>query len=314
MKPSSILGPPSLALAAALSLSSFAPLALAQESSPPPAGEPTNPWQSPAPSEPSPAPPPSDGAPEPSQATPAEPAEPAPVVADTPLQTPPAMAPEQQRTDEQADEPDDGKLGYHQDHWVGYLGFRVAKISSEGFDPFADTDELAQLSAGLGGTILTAGNLSLAGIFLYDIGGRSSEARGATTDLTVHRFTIGAEGRYHLIRQLFVFGRVAPGTIYSIAQLDDVSTAVVNQSARSWVFATDLSAGAMFELTGFAKLGKKRRPNLWITFEGGYGFAATSELSMTPDDSGGPERAEPVELGSLALNGPFMRGAFVLTY
>lgn len=218
------------------------------------------------------------------------------------------------RTDAEVPEPDDGKLRYHQDHWLGYVGFRVGKISSEGFDPFADSDELAQFSIGLGRTIVTAGNLSLAGLFLYDIGARSGEARGADATLTVHRLTVGAEGRYHFIRQLFVFGRVAPGAVHSIAQLADVSTAVVNQSARSWVFATDLSAGAMFELSGFPGGSRKRRPSLWVTLEGGYGIAAESELSMTPDDDAGPERAEPIELGSLGLGGPFMRAALVLTY
>lgn len=316
MKPSSFFGQSSLALALALGVSFSAPLARAQDGAAPPTGEPTNP--SPAPSEPAPAPPASDGSPaasKDSDATPAEPpATPAPGLVYSSAQTEAPQERDRKRTDEAAPEPDDGKLRYHQDHWVGYLGFRVAKISSEGFDPFADSDELAQLSLGLGRTIVTAGNLSLAGLFLYDIGGRSNEARGAETDLTVHRFTLGAEGRYHFIRQLFVFGRIAPGAIHSIAQLEDVTTGVDRQEARNWVFATDLSAGAMFELTGFSGGSRKRRPSLWITLEGGYGIAGASELSMTPDDDGGPERAEPIALGSLGLGGPFMRGAFVLTY
>ncbi len=319
MKPSTS-SRPLLAIAASLVTSLVAPAAFAQDAPP---GEPTNPWQT-APSEPAPATPPSPEPPAPppgdASKAPAEgdaavpPAAPAPGLVYSSSQTEAAQQRDRTRTDAATQEPDDGKLRYHQDHWVGSVGFRVAKISSEGFDPFADSDELAQFSVGLGRTIVTAGNFSLAGLFLYDIGGRSSEARGATTDLTVHRFTIGAEGRYHLIRQLFVFGRVAPGTIYSIAELEDVSTAVENRAATNWVFATDLSAGATFELTGFPGGARKRRPNLWITLEGGYGFAGSSELSMTPDGGGGPERAEPVELGSLALNGAFMRGAFVLTY
>jgi hypothetical protein len=322
VKPTNFSSRPFLAIAASLVTSLVAPCVLAQGTPAP--TEPANPWT--APSEPAPAtsPSPATPAPPPSDAStpPAaeddedavKPATPAPGLVYSSSQTGAAQARDQKRTDAETPEPDDGKLRHHQDHWVGTLGFRVAKISSEGFDPFADSDELAQFSVGLGRTIVTAGNLSLAGLFLYDVGGRSNEARGATTDLTVHRLTLGIEGRYHFIRQLFVFGRVAPGTIHSIAALEDVSTIVSNQSARNWVFATDLSAGAMFELTGFPGNQKKRRPNLWITFEGGYGIAGKSELSMTPDDDSGPERAEPIELGTLALNGPFMRGAFVLTY
>jgi hypothetical protein len=310
---------PFLAIAASFVTSLAAPAVLAQDAPPPAA--PANPWTAPtepAPTTPAnPAPPPSDASTPPADEDDKEavpPATPAPGLVYSSSQTDAAKDRDQKRSDAETQEPDDGKLRHHQDHWVGTLGFRVGKISSEGFDPFADSDELAQFSVGFGRTIVTAGNISLAGLFLYDIGGRSGEARGATTDLTVHRLTLGIEGRYHFIRQLFVFGRVAPGTIHTIATLEDVSTIVVNQSARNWVFATDLSAGAMFELTGFPGHQRKRRPNLWITFEGGYGFAGKSELSMTPDDDSGPERAEPIELGSLALNGPFMRGAFVLTY
>jgi hypothetical protein len=220
----------------------------------------------------------------------------------------------QNRDDDAAPEVYDGNLRHHQDHWLAFIGFRVAKISSSGFDPFADSDELAQFSAGVGRTVMTSGSFSLAGVFLYDIGGRSSEARGATTDLIVHRLTLGAEARYHFFRQFFAFGRVAPGAIHSIAKIEDVTTDVDEQATRDWVFATDLSAGATLDLSGFSKYSRKRKMAAWITLEGGYGFAGETELSMTADGGGGPVRAEPLDLGPLALAGPFMRGAFVLTY
>ena len=136
------------------------------------------------------------------------------------------------RSDAPAEEPDDGKLGYHQDHFLGFVGGRVGKISSPGLDPFSDSDELAQFSVGLGKTIMTAGNFSVAGLFVYDIGGHSGEARGAETDLVVHRLTLGGEARYHFLRQLFVFGRVAPGAIHSIAKVRDPSAGDANSRAR----------------------------------------------------------------------------------
>ena len=290
---------------------------LAQDGAAPPAGDAASPGQSPAPSgsdtpaptQPETTPPgPTETAPEGAPATSAAPAVPPYGVTYTASQ-PAAEAPK----DAPAEEPDDGKLGYHQEHFLGFAGARVGKISSAGLDPFSDSDELAQFSVGLGTTIMTAGNFSVAGLFVYDVGGHSSEARGAETELVVNRLTLGGEARYHFLRQLFVFGRVAPGAIHSIAKLKDPSAGTQTLAARNWVFATDLSAGAMFELSGFSR-SQKRRLNVWLTFDGGYGFAGESDLELTADGDAGPVRAEPLDLGPLALAGPFMRFAAVLTY
>jgi hypothetical protein len=304
-----------IALALGVSGALVAPPAFAQDVPAPPPTE-TPPEQPPARAEAPASPPATEAAPTttPPQTKPESPSTTASATPKAELVVLDASPPPETRSDAELEKPDDGKLGHHQDHWLGFVGFRVAKISSSGFDPFADSDDLAQFSVGAGRTVMTSGNFSLAGLFLYDIGGRSSEARGADTDLTVHRLTLGAEARYHFFRQLFAFGRVAPGAIHSIAKVEDLATGVENQATRDWVFATDLSAGATFELTGFMKYSSRRRVGAWITFEGGYGFAGETDLSMTPDGGGGPVRAEPLDLGPLALAGPFMRGAFVLTY
>jgi hypothetical protein len=242
-------------------------------------------------------------------ATPAEPAEPPKVLGFVPATpAPPAQ------DDLPSGAPDDGKLGHHQDHFLGFAGVRVGKVSSAGLDPFSDSDELAQFSLGFGKTLLVAGDFSLAGLLLYDVGGHSGQARDADTDLIVHRLLLGAEARYHFMRQLFVFGRVAPGAIHSIAKMQDHTAGDVTLAAREWVFATDLSAGAMLELTGWTGNASKRALGVWLAFDGGYGFAGESELSLAPDADEGPERAEPVELGPLALGGPFLRFSAVLTY
>jgi hypothetical protein len=280
----------------------------------PPAGDASSPGQSPSGSDTSAPTPPETTAPNPSETTP----EVAPTTSAAPAGPPYGLTyvesqPTQARTDAPAEKPDDGKLGYHQDHFLGFAGARVGQISSSGLDAFSDSDELAQFSVGFGKTIVTAGNFSVAGLFLYDIGGHSGEARGAESDLYVHRLTLGGEARYHFMRQLFVFGRVAPGAIHSIAKINDPSAGTQTLAARNWVFATDLSAGAMFELSGFSR-SQARRVNVWLTFDGGYGFAGESDLTLTADGDSGPVRAEPLDLGPLALAGPFMRFAAVLTY
>jgi len=302
-------------LVSALAVTSVTLPAFAQDGpAPQPAGEPASPAPNQPPSgdapAPAPSPPEASPAPEPSPSVAPPSAEPSPGLTFLASRRVEADA----RNDESAEPPDDGKLGYHQDHFLGFIGARVGKISSPGLDPFSDSDELAQFSVGFGSTVMTAGNFSVAGLFLYDVGGHSGEARGEESDLVVHRLTLGGEGRYHFFRQLFVFGRVAPGAIHSIAKLEDHSAGSVTLAARDWVFATDLSAGASFELTGFAKGASKRRPSVWLTFDGGYGFAGESELSLSADGNAGPERAEPVDMGTLALGGPFLRFSAVLTY
>jgi hypothetical protein len=288
-----------------------------------PPGEPVNPWTTtpPASAETAPAP----AAPTtPSAASPSSETAPgvAPTVAppgETPKAATSAAPPAAAHQDRPSEEPDDGKLHGFQQHLLFFGGGRVAKVSSKGFDPFADSDELAQFELGVGGTLLSSGNLSLAGLFLYDIGGRSDTARGAKSELTVHRLTLGAEGRYHFFRQLFVFGRVAPGVVHSIASIADQSADVDQREARDWVFATDLSAGASLALTNWRGSANKRKVNAWFSVDGGYGFAGESDLKLAPDASpgeegGGPERGEPVDMGTLSLRGPFMRVVFVLSY
>jgi hypothetical protein len=284
-------------------------VAIAQDGPATPAAEPA-----PSPNAPAavaePAAPAAEPAPaEPPSTTTAEPAEPPKTLGFAPS-APPSPA----QKDEAEAEPDDGKLHHHQDHFLGFVGVRVGKVSSAGLDPFSDSDELTQFSVGLGKTLFTSGDFSLAGMLLYDIGGHTGQARNADADLTVHRLLVGAEARYHFIRQFFVFGRVAPGAVHSIAKLEDHTAGDLTLAAREWVFATDLSAGATLELTGWKGSTSKRTLGVWLVFDGGYGFAGESELSLEPDGSSGPERTEPVELGPLALGGPFLRFSAMLTY
>lgn len=309
MKPSSFVPVRIASLGAVAAALSSPWVAFAQDG---PAAPPADP--APSPSAPAAAPetstPPAEVAPvETPAATTAAPSEPPQTLGFAPA-APPSAA----RTDEAPVEPDDGKLHHHQDHFLGFVGVRVGKVSSAGLDPFSDSDELAQFSFGFGKTLFTSGDFSLAGLLLYDIGGHTDEARNAETDLTVHRLLVGAEARYHFIRQLFVFGRVAPGAVHSIAKLEDHTAGNLTLAAREWVFATDLSAGATLELTGWKGNASKRTLGVWLVFDGGYGFAGESELSLEPDGSSGPERTEPVELGPLALGGPFLRFSAMLTY
>ncbi len=193
----------------------------------------------------------------------------------------------------------------HQPHIEASLGARVSGVSDAGFDPFADSDALAQVSLGLGGTLFAQGRFSLAAYGFWDYGSRSNQARGEATALTVHRLSIGPEARYHLLPRLYLFAHVLPAFAYSQATLDD-GVAEVTREARHWAYGADGAAGAAFEMYG--RRGRRIHPGLWLIAEGGYGYLGSTRLRLVAkEDSGAPQRTAPIDLGSLSLKGPYAR-------
>jgi len=208
---------------------------------------------------------------------------------------------------------DDGKMGTHQTHWLVSIGWRQGFVSNSGLDPFSENNAVPQFSLGAGRTLLADGNLSLVGMAIWDVGMLESSARGAKTTLAVNRLTLGAEGRYHFVRRLYAFGRLAPGALNWSASLED-GVAGLTQTDSAWSFAGDLSAGAAFEFAG-AERGASKRPRAWIAFDGGYGWAGSSKLDLKPENEAeAPVRAQPLALGELAVRGPFLRFSVSGTY
>lgn len=208
---------------------------------------------------------------------------------------------------DEAPEPDDGLLGTHQDHFFLGIGPRVGFIADEGLDPFSTTDAFSQVAIFGGRTLFTDGDLSLAVVLEWDYGARSATARGLETDIGVHRMTLGAEGRYHLLRRLYGYVKLAPGALHSWAAMSRLET-------TAWAFAADASLGAAFELFG-AKSGETNKPRGWVSLNGGYGFATDAELTLSPaEGENNPERTASVELEPLSMSGPFVGGAVSLSY
>ena len=196
-------------------------------------------------------------------------------------------------------------IAEHQPRIEASLGARLSDVPNAGFDPFADSDDLTQLSLGAGGTLLAEGRFSLAAVGFWDYGSRSSEARGAPTSLMVHRLSIGPEARYHLLPRLYVFAHVLPAFAYSKAELDEGITEAA-LTTRHWAYGVDMAGGAAFEM--YSRQGSRIRPQLWLVAEGGYGYlGATRLLLKAREGSGAPERTAPVDLGSISLAGPYAR-------
>jgi hypothetical protein len=196
-------------------------------------------------------------------------------------------------------------LAPHQPYLQASLGLRVSKVPDAGYDAFSNSDELAQVSLGLGGTLFRHAGFSLAAVGFWDYGQKSSTARGSATSLDVHRLTVGPELRYHLIPPIYLFAHVLPAFAHSSASLED-GAAQVTRYARHWSYGVEGAAGAAFELYE-VRSGGPIRPRLWAVAEGGYGYLGSTSLEMSPDAGQGPQRPEPVNLGSLSLAGPYLR-------
>ncbi len=209
--------------------------------------------------------------------------------------------------------PDDGLMGSHQEHLIGVLGVRFGFIPGSGYDPFSDDNALTQSSLGVGRTVYALEDLSFAALALWDWGESNATARGADTSISVHRLSIGLEGRYHFLRRLFAFARIAPGALHWDATLRD-GGAGVDRMDSSWAFSTDLSAGAAFEFAGEPR-GISNLPRGFVVADGGYGWSGASSLSFEPESAEtGPARLEPLDLGEVALRGGFFRVAAMVTY
>ena len=203
-------------------------------------------------------------------------------------------------------------LGSHQPHVEASLGVRVSKVADAGFDPFADSDALAQVSLGLGATVLRAQRFSLSAVGFWDYGQSSSTARGSSTSLAVHRLSVGPELRYQLLTPLYLFVHALPAFAHSEASMDD-RVADATRYARHWSYGVDGALGAAFEVYG-TRSGESVRPRLWVIAEGGYGYLGSTRLKLLPDPGQGPERTSPVDLGSLSLSGPYLRVSAALSF
>jgi hypothetical protein len=203
-------------------------------------------------------------------------------------------------------------MGTHQTHWLFGLGLRHSFIASEGFDLFSENNALPQLSLHAGRVLYASGPLSLAALVAWDFGMVEADARGADTELVIHRLTVGGEGRFHILRRLYAFGRIAPGALNAATKFSD-RIADVDRESSSWGLAADFSLGAAVEFAGDAR-GASSRPRGFFSAEGGYGWAQSTDLTYEPEGDTTPVRLQPLSLGELAVRGAFFRVSALITY
>jgi hypothetical protein len=201
---------------------------------------------------------------------------------------------------------DEPIYGRRESFWQGQIGMRSTFVTDPGFDPFATDNMLASFSLGVSRTVFQYDAFSLAPGLFWDYGARSATARSQLTSLSSHRLGLALEGRYHFAPWIYGLVRVTPTAIQQSVRLSD-PLAVAPFVANAWTFGLDASAGAAF-LLGPHRSTSTSSLRWWLAAEGGYGYASSASLSMQPDvSSDDPRRTGNLDLGRLALGGPFFR-------
>ena len=202
--------------------------------------------------------------------------------------------------------------------WLVTAGVRTTYVTHEGFDPFATSNALVQMSAGVSRHIFSLSRrVHLGAAAYFDAGSRTATARGAATELQVYRFGLGPELHYQPWVPLDLFARVTAATQYGAASVDDPVTRDIYATpewyelGNNWVFATDITAGLAFNVIDL----RTDRSNLrfWLIGEGGYTWAAATDLVLLPGDSA-PERTQTLNLGEQSLSGGMFRIAAAASF
>jgi hypothetical protein len=219
----------------------------------------------------------------------------------------PAHAADEVESDAQAD-----SLGTHQRHLRFDIGARTQYVSSAGLDPFKTNDAIPQLSLGASYAFWARDQLSIAAVTGFDYSDWSARARSSDASLDLKRFTLGAEARYHLLRILVLTGKLAPTLTRESAVLSSGIGSDLKTTA--WKGGFDVMGGAAVELLGY-RSGASRKPRLWLTAEGGYGWTASNSMELEPDvPKQAPQRTQPLDLEDLSLSGPLFKISAALSF
>ena len=216
--------------------------------------------------------------------------------------------------DDVVEEPYTGPLGYHQKHLLFWVGVRNDFVRDDRFDMFATNDAMVAFSAGGAATLLSLGDLSLAGFGYWEFGSRSADVRGEDTNIRLNRLELGPELRYHLHYRLYGFSRLGLGATKMRATRDN-EVSNTEMIAEDWVLSGDLTAGGAYRLFGGAS-GEKRSVRVWFLAEAGYSLVSRASLVFGPADGqrNVPERTQPDDFGELDLSAPLFRLSVAATY
>ncbi len=193
--------------------------------------------------------------------------------------------------------------------WQGRLGVRETLIRDRGFDPFATTDALPQLSLAVSRVMIRRGATALALGLGLDTGTSEAQARSARAHLGVTRASVPIELRVAPLPRAYAFARVAPGLMIVAASMtDDSSPAKMTGDFNA--LSVDGSAGVAVCLTPDRSV-----VGVWIQADAGYGYTPSHDLVLRPSLAGADQsKAGDLTLAPLAARGAFGRIGVAITY
>ena len=192
-----------------------------------------------------------------------------------------------------------------------WLGFGNLWVPSDGLDPFSEDDALATFNAGAGLSLAQAGALDIAAVVGVDITGSDEHYRGEDTSLGLLRLALGPELRSSLFDRLYWHGRLAPTLTRLSVELDEQSSGATLADAH-WLWGAEAALGLDLRFAE-ASTSLPYAVGFFARVDAGYGWTSSAALELAAD-SGAPVRTQPLELGELALSGPFFRANIGVGY
>lgn len=200
---------------------------------------------------------------------------------------------------------------YHMKHVDLALGLRFIGTPDEGLDPFLYEPNMADLYLRAGYALPLAERFALAALLEASTSGAEAHVRDRPTSLSLARFTLGLEGRYHFHHRLYAYGRVAPGVEIGYAEWGEHDDFYPSMRDDNATFVVDGSLGLAMRFAG-AQDGRKKGVRFWGFAEGGYRYAGKHDFVLKTEDSVG--RIQPITLDPLTTRGGFFSTGLMLTF
>ena len=201
------------------------------------------------------------------------------------------------------------------------MGLRVDQIRGGGFEAFSSTHALTELMLAASYRIVGSREGGATVGALWNHGSASASARGTDTSMALDRLALALDAHRAVWRRLNLFARVAGGAVRLKAGLAEGSVRAANDYGTDTTLTQTHWAPALEGAAGVAlRVGELARPRehvfaLWLTAEGGYGWAGSTALALAPNGRPAPARTDaPVQLGTVTPGGAFMSFAAALTF
>ncbi|MCC6807300.1 MAG: hypothetical protein IT381_07740 [Deltaproteobacteria bacterium] len=192
------------------------------------------------------------------------------------------------------------------------VGYKNTIVPSQSFRALNPGNVQAQSAIGVSWAAFSWDRFALAPGVRWEASLAYGNLRGDRSRHATHRALLSLDARYRPLRWLDVYARAAGGVFINELAVSSAALPSMPLVGRQATGTLDGSLGVDFLLGPHKKL-KTRAPRVWATLEAGYSWTAPMALVLAPslanDD---PRRAGTTTLGTLNIQGPFLRMGLIL--